>query len=880
MNKEHFYHTQNTSIVSNDEPYLERRELNKRLAQIIKSPLITVVAGEGYGKTHSIYSFLRTHEAVTLWMQISERDNLPQRFWENYTGAISLYNRHIGKFFADLGFPETSRQFDRYINTLRQEAIPGIQYIQVFDDFHLIREPPVLRFWDRYFAGPMASATIIIISRKEPAINSVSLLSKGSLNQITVDDLRFTRQEIETYFARQNISLSPEDVTQIHRDSEGWALAVNLAARELKHRNPEKPEYTGKLMEMGTFKNMENELLMSMSAGLRKFLIKLSLLEHWPLELLENLVSDRTVIEEMETFSSFIRYDTYLHGYHIHHIFLVFLREKQGELTGEEIRDVYRKDAAWCIENNLRMDAALDYERARDYRGLVNLINSFPRLMPTGVAAFFMEISNRLLAQDPAELPAEGDEGYEDFTFLRYAIRPRLLLGQGLLEESAEENRRTIALFEAAPSTPLSSRILAFCYNIMGTLKILSFRYTQDANVVPVFEQANKYYMRHPEPWSGQITQSSAGTYLNKVGYPAAAGAIEKAIRAFALVVPLGCNSFNGYLWGADTLAWAEYYYFCADMTGAENFARQGIFKSREKNQFELENRGLYYLLRIHLNAGNSAGIEETLKQLEAQLDNTEFLNRYILYDIVTGWFYAQTGQTGKMASWLKNDFEESELNAMFHGFETLVKAKYSFAEQRYEAALNILSLPGGVFGLGDYILGRLEMRALQAVTFFNMGEKEKAFAALEDAWDMSAPNHLDMPFIELGEDMRALAGAHLAEKNGPIPRPWLETIRSKASVYAKKLSVVVEQYLIRQAPMILLSFREREVLVGLSRGLTREEIADDSAMSLNTVKNVISSIYAKLGALNRADAIRLATNAGLLGTRKNAARNLRRDSY
>jgi LuxR family maltose regulon positive regulatory protein len=301
-------------------------------------------------------------------------------------------------------------------------------------------------------------------------------------------------------------------------------------------------------------------------------------------------------------------------------------------------------------------------------------------------------------------------------------------------------------------------------------------------------------------------------------------------------------------------------------LTNAENFARQCIFKSREKNQFEVENRGLYYLLRINLNAGNFAGIEETLKQLEAQLNNVEFLNRYILYDIITGWFYAQLGQTGKIASWLKNDFEESELNAMFHGFETLVKAKCSFAEKRYAGTLAILDLPGGVFGLGEFILGRLEMRTLQAVTFYNLGEKEKAFAALEDAWDMAAPNRLDMPFIELGEDMRVLAGAWLAEKSGPIPRPWLETIRSKASVYAKKVSRVMEQYAARHAPAaITLSFREMEVLTGLSRGLTREEIAGDAALSLNTVKNVISSIYAKLGALNRADAIRIATGAGLL---------------
>ncbi|MDR2740853.1 MAG: LuxR C-terminal-related transcriptional regulator [Treponema sp.] len=873
MNNEYFF-TNNDSIIPQDELYLERRELNSRLARIIESPVITVTAGEGYGKTHSIYSFLRTCKAVTLWMQVSERDNMAQRFWENYSSAIGFYNRQVGNFLTGLGFPETTPDFDRYISMMQHQAIPGRRYIQVFDDFHLISQPPVLRFLDRYFSAPLANITIILISRKEPAINSVSLLSKGNLSPITVDDLRFTKQEIEAYFTLQNISLSPEDLTQIYHDSEGWALAISVAAREMKRRKPGKTGYARRLLEMDAFRIMESETLASVSAGLRKFLIKLSLIEHWPLELLENLVSDRTIIEEMETFSSLICYDTYLHGYRIHRLFRDFLKEKQDELTREEIREVYQKAAVWCLKNNLRMDAAIDYERARNYRGLINLINSFPRILPNGVAAFFLKIFDRLMAQDPVELPADGDDDYEDFAFLRYAIRPRLLLGQGRLKESTEENRRAIALFEAEPPSPLSSRILAFCYNSLGALKILDSRYTWDMNIAPLFEQANKYYMRHPEPLSGPITQCCIGPYINHAGYPAAPGAIEKAIQEFSLALGPASNSFNGYLYGADTMSWVEYYYFCADLANAENFARQAIFKCREKNQFELENRGLYYLLRINLNAGNPAGIEETLKQLKAQLDNTEFFNRYILYDIITGWFYAQIGQPGEAASWLKSEFEESELNPMFHGFETLVKAKCFFAEKRYEAVLNILNLPGGVSGLGEFILGRLEMRALQAVTFYNMGEKERAFKALEDAWDMAAPNHLDMPFIELGEDIRALAGTWLAERNGPIPHLWLETIKSKASVYAKKLSLAAEQYLVRQKPAVTLSFREMEVLTGLSQGLTREKIACDAALSLNTVKNVISDIYVKLGALNRADAIRIATGTGLLRTPEEHSKN------
>jgi LuxR family maltose regulon positive regulatory protein len=61
------------------------------------------------------------------------------------------------------------------------------------------------------------------------------------------------------------------------------------------------------------------------------------------------------------------------------------------------------------------------------------------------------------------------------------------------------------------------------------------------------------------------------------------------------------------------------------------------------------------------------------------------------------------------------------------------------------------------------------------------------------------------------------------------------------------------------------LSPRERDVLVWLSQGLTREEIAATSTLSPNTIKSTIRNVYNKLGAVNRADAIRLGLEAGII---------------
>jgi LuxR family maltose regulon positive regulatory protein len=49
--------------------------------------------------------------------------------------------------------------------------------------------------------------------------------------------------------------------------------------------------------------------------------------------------------------------------------------------------------------------------------------------------------------------------------------------------------------------------------------------------------------------------------------------------------------------------------------------------------------------------------------------------------------------------------------------------------------------------------------------------------------------------------------------------------------------------------------------LEGLAQGLTREEIARNLSISVNTVKSAVRSVYNKLGAVNRADAVRIAVS-------------------
>lgn len=60
------------------------------------------------------------------------------------------------------------------------------------------------------------------------------------------------------------------------------------------------------------------------------------------------------------------------------------------------------------------------------------------------------------------------------------------------------------------------------------------------------------------------------------------------------------------------------------------------------------------------------------------------------------------------------------------------------------------------------------------------------------------------------------------------------------------------------------LGLRERELLAFLGNGRTNAEIAESLHISPYTVKDHVSSLYRKLGARNRAEAVRLAQEFGL----------------
>jgi LuxR family maltose regulon positive regulatory protein len=345
---------------------------------------------------------------------------------------------------------------------------------------------------------------------------------------------------------------------------------------------------------------------------------------------------------------------------------------------------------------------------------------------------------------------------------------------------------------------------------------------------------------------------------------------MEKYIQATEKMVSFLENAKGGCGYGMDDLCWGELAFFRGQLPQAEEYILKALHKARQKEQYEIENRSIFYLLRVYLNRGEYKKIQGLQEQLAAQLEETGFLNSHVYFDITIGWFFIQTGQIDQLASWLKNDFEASDFNSIIYGLEVLIKARYHYRAREYPAAIAEMESRKGIYSPQNYVMGKIEMKALEAVCRYKMGQKEESFACLDEAWKLAEPNGFIMPFTELHQDMRTLAAAALEWGKTRISKDGLNRIRLAASAYSKRLSFVTKNYFLsakqrQDGKAEVLSKREKEVLYCLYQGFTGEETAQEINISINTIKSTIKRIYDKLDALNKADALRIAARMGLL---------------
>ncbi|MDR0445630.1 MAG: hypothetical protein LBH17_01110, partial [Oscillospiraceae bacterium] len=391
--------TKNREVADARDFYMRPR-VRELLVRAVREPIksVIVTAGAGYGKTQTISTFLdpengdinerKTHR---FWMQIFEMDNLVERFWVSFTKVIAPVNAPLAKRLTLLGFPESERKYERFSALVSAETSSEIRRIFVFDDFHLIENKAILRFFERFMESPFLNTALIFISRQEPRVNPAGLAERGMVFRIEEEDLRFSKDEMHSYLEAIGITLPAQEDTDIYNATGGWPLAVRLIGLALKN-NLNRRDRALSSMKSGVFKFIETEIFAPLTNEEKKLLVRLALIDHLPPALLHELTGseEKSAWAVLDKVSSFVRYDAYSDAFRAHRLFKEFLQRRCELLTSEEKRRVYSRAAKWCHENDFKSDAVTYYEKAGDYSGLADVAHALTRMTPGRVARFLL----------------------------------------------------------------------------------------------------------------------------------------------------------------------------------------------------------------------------------------------------------------------------------------------------------------------------------------------------------------------------------------------------------------------------------------------------------------------------------------------------------
>ena len=206
-----------------------------RLTEGARKHLTVVVGSAGVGKSVLLADWAAVRSpGTTSWLSCDRADADPARFWAAFIEAPRTVKPEFGSDAAELLAMDNAMSADVTASIANDAAhLPAGSAI-IVDDFHYAAAAAAKYMTELVEHWPAETAQLVLASRFDPALRLHRLRISGELCELRDPDLYFSLAESHDLLANFGVEVAAADLEKLHRHSEGWAAALQMAALSLR----------------------------------------------------------------------------------------------------------------------------------------------------------------------------------------------------------------------------------------------------------------------------------------------------------------------------------------------------------------------------------------------------------------------------------------------------------------------------------------------------------------------------------------------------------------------------------------------------------------------------------------------------------------------
>ena len=889
--------------------HILRERLLVRLDAGLERKLTLLSAPAGFGKTTLVSQWLAGRKISSsadhpllsaAWVSLDSGDDDPVRFWRYVITACQSFQTNLGKPALalllteraswHLSFPQPDLEaiLTMFLNEVSQVPVRGVL---VLEDYHCITSPQIHEALTYLIDHLPATLHIVIITRSDPPLPLARLRAHDELIELHAADLRFSLEEMRTFFQQATpFSLSPEIIERLEARTEGWVTGLRLLALALQGRILEQQVEDFLATFAGSHRHLleffVTEVLGAQPETTQLFLLQTSMLARLTGSLCDAVTGrddSELLLEALERANLFLQpLDGAGQWHRYHMLFAEAMQHEARRRLGEDaLRSCFDKAGCWYEQHGMLAEAVEAAFSARDFARAAILIE---RLVGERQIMESRELHTlrRWMVQMP-EVVMEQHPSLCLYHAVALAFSP---------------DRLTPATFERVEaSLQMAERAWRADGKLAKLGEVLAFRSLMSTWQGEIVQAAT--FARQALVWLPEEEVLWRGTSLSIVaGGEMTMGQLNTARKMMLDALALCEASGNRFAVRASIITLGEIYYGQGELRRAAELYRQILSEAEDDNDMadreralvgmaqisyewnELETarqqaqealelgkrvadefhqeRSLLLMARALHARGETQRAKHILLTMLAQTPIFSSTRSPALYREVLACqaqFSLTEGDISAVQRWnaTRTSYDEAFPRIMQEQ-EELLAARLLIAQGQAEEAIHTLERCLLEARKAERIRGTLVIQLLMALAYARQKQAQKARSLLREVLTLAHNEGYQRLFLDEGEPMADLLRATLPEIQEKPLIMYTHTLL-RAFAHPSTYTQIIES----------LSPQEERVLRLLASGQSRQEIARELVVSINTVKTHLQRIYQKLNVSSRQQAREAACSLHLL---------------